>query len=485
MVPAAYVRLDALSAHAERQGGPQGAPRARRRRVRRARRTRRPSGEAEQARGGDLGGAAGRRSGWAAATTSSSWAGTRCWRVRVVSRVRQALGVERVARRPVRAARAGGLRARAGDGARGRRRPAIVPRGPLRAHPALVRAAAAVVPGAAGQPGQHVPHPHRACGCRARWTADALVARAGPHRRPPRGAAHDLPGGGRRAGAADRAGGGERVRAWWSTTSARRRMRRRSCTGCCADEADAPFDLAHGPLIRGRLVRMAADDHVLLVTMHHIVSDGWSMGVLLRELGALYAAFVRRRGRSARRRCRSSTPTTRPGSAAWVEGERAGGAGRATGSGRSRARRSCWSCPTDRARPAKQDFAGASLDVELDEALTAALRALSQRHGATLFMTLLAGWAAVLARLSGQDDVVIGTPSGEPGQGEVEELIGFFVNTLAAARGPVGRAHRGGAAGAGAGAGAGGAAAPGHPLRAGGGAGAAGAQPGAHARSSR
>src|SRR5438128_156869 len=87
--------------------------------------------------------------------------------------------------------------------------------------------------------------------------------------------------------------------------------------------------------------------------------------------------------------------------------------------------------PTDHARPAKQDLTGASLRVELDEALAAALRTLSQRHGTTLFMTLLAGWAAVLARLSGQDDVVIGTPSANRGQREIEELIGFFVNTLA------------------------------------------------------
>ncbi|HEV3050384.1 MAG TPA: AMP-binding protein, partial [Longimicrobium sp.] len=86
--------------------------------------------------------------------------------------------------------------------------------------------------------------------------------------------------------------------------------------------------------------------------------------------------------------------------------------------------------PTDHPRPAKQDFAGASVNVELDEALTAALRTLGQRHGTTLFMTLLAGWAAVLARLSGQGDVVIGTPSANRGHAEVEQLIGFFVNTL-------------------------------------------------------
>ncbi|HEY7767649.1 amino acid adenylation domain-containing protein, partial [Longimicrobium sp.] len=86
--------------------------------------------------------------------------------------------------------------------------------------------------------------------------------------------------------------------------------------------------------------------------------------------------------------------------------------------------------PTDHPRPAKQDFAGASLKVELDEALTEALKTLGQRHGATLHMTLLAGWAAVLARLSGQDEVVVGTPSANRGRSEIEGLIGFFVNTL-------------------------------------------------------
>ncbi|WP_420127102.1 non-ribosomal peptide synthase/polyketide synthase [Longimicrobium sp.] len=194
------------------------------------------------------------------------------------------------------------------------------------------------------------------------------------------------------------------------------------------DEASAPFDLARGPLFRGRLIRMAADDHMLLLTMHHIVSDGWSAGVLFRELAALYTAFAR------------GEPDPLPPlpiqyadyavwHRRWVEGPVL------------EAQAEYWTrtlagapelleLPTDHPRPAKQEFAGASVDVELDEALAAALRTLSQRHGTTLFMTLLAGWAAVLARLSGQDDVVIGTPTANRGRAEVEELIGFFVNTL-------------------------------------------------------
>jgi amino acid adenylation domain-containing protein len=194
------------------------------------------------------------------------------------------------------------------------------------------------------------------------------------------------------------------------------------------DEADAPFDLAQGPLVRGRLVRMAADDNVLLLTMHHIISDAWSMGVFVSELSTLYGAF---RGGET-----DPLPPLPVQYADYAEWQRRWMEGPVL-----EAQAEYWTrtldgapelleLPTDRPRPAKQDFIGASLKVELDEALTASLRTLSQRHGTTLFMTLLAGWAAVLARLSGQDDVVIGTPSANRGRSEIEDLIGFFVNTL-------------------------------------------------------
>ncbi|HSU17581.1 non-ribosomal peptide synthetase [Longimicrobium sp.] len=196
-----------------------------------------------------------------------------------------------------------------------------------------------------------------------------------------------------------------------------------------AAETNAGFDLARGPLIRGRLVRLAAEDHVLLVSMHHIVSDAWSMGVLVHELGALYAAF--RRGDPDPL---APLPIQYPDYAAWqrrwVDGEvlqRQADYWRASLAGAPE----LLELPTDRPRPARQDHAGASVRVELDEALTAALKALSQRHGTTLFMTLLAGWAAVLGRLARQRDVVIGTPTANRGRREIEGLIGFFVNTLA------------------------------------------------------
>ncbi|HEU4883163.1 MAG TPA: AMP-binding protein, partial [Longimicrobium sp.] len=196
-----------------------------------------------------------------------------------------------------------------------------------------------------------------------------------------------------------------------------------------AEELGAPFDLEHGPLIRGRLVRMPGDEHVLLVTMHHIVSDGWSMEVLRRELGTLYTAF--RRGDPDPL---SPLPIQYADYAAWqrkwVDGEvlrQQAEYWKTTLSGAPE----LLELPTDHPRPAVQDHAGAAASVELDEALTDRLRSLGRRNGTTLFMTVLAGWATVLARLSGQRDVVVGTPSANRGRAEIEGLIGFFINTLA------------------------------------------------------
>ncbi|HEU4561930.1 MAG TPA: amino acid adenylation domain-containing protein, partial [Longimicrobium sp.] len=196
-----------------------------------------------------------------------------------------------------------------------------------------------------------------------------------------------------------------------------------------AEEEEAPFDLAGGPLIRGTLIRLAGDEHVLLITMHHIVSDGWSMGIFTRELGALYEAF-----RAGRPDPLPPLPVQYADYTAWqrrwVEGEvlrRQAGYWSETLAGVPE----LLELPTDHPRPARQDTTGATLRLVLDDELTAALRALGARHGTTLHMTLLAGWAAVLSRLSGQDDVVVGTPTANRGRAEVEELIGFFVNTLA------------------------------------------------------
>jgi amino acid adenylation domain-containing protein len=194
-------------------------------------------------------------------------------------------------------------------------------------------------------------------------------------------------------------------------------------------EAGEDFDLEHGPLIRGCLIRLGEAEHVLLVTMHHIVSDGWSIGVLIRELGTLYKAF------SEGREDPLDPLVIQYGDYAvwqreWLNGEVQQVQSRYWQESLSGAP-ALLELPADRARPAMQSYAGASVKVQLDEELSGQLKALGQRQGVTLFMTVLAGWAALLARLSGQSEVVIGSPVANRTRSEVEGLIGFFVNTLA------------------------------------------------------
>ncbi|MGO0999604.1 amino acid adenylation domain-containing protein [Lysobacter sp. CA196] len=194
-------------------------------------------------------------------------------------------------------------------------------------------------------------------------------------------------------------------------------------------EAHALFDLATGPLVRGRLLRLAEDEHVLLVTQHHIVSDGWSLGVLVKEVTALYTAFsqgqddplpplaIQYADYAAWQRQWLQGETLQQEIEFWRE--RLSGAP------------ALLELPSDRPRPAAQSYAGDRFDLQIPAALTASLRALSQRHGTTLFMTLLAAWAALLSRLSGQDEVVIGTSVANRRRSELEPLIGLFLNTLA------------------------------------------------------
>ncbi|MCA6221494.1 non-ribosomal peptide synthetase, partial [Photorhabdus antumapuensis] len=197
----------------------------------------------------------------------------------------------------------------------------------------------------------------------------------------------------------------------------------------CAQEAKTPFDLARGPLIRCALVQLANDDYLFLLTQHHIISDGWSFGIMKLELSALYSA------------CLNQQPNPLPPLAIqypdyaawqrqWLSAERV------------QVQSDYWrtvladapvllDLPTDRPRPAEQSFAGNLLPINLDAELTQSLKRLSEQQGVTLFMTLLAAWATVLSRLSGQEDLVIGTPSAGRGRQEVESLMGFFVNTMA------------------------------------------------------
>ncbi|MFL5357820.1 amino acid adenylation domain-containing protein, partial [Archangium sp.] len=194
------------------------------------------------------------------------------------------------------------------------------------------------------------------------------------------------------------------------------------------EESLRSFDLARGPLFRATLLRLSAQDHVLLLTVHHIVSDGWSTGVLIRELAALYQGFT------------SGQPSTLPALpvqyadyAAWQRGWLRGAPleaqlayWRQHLSGAPRA----LELPTDKPRPAVQSHRGASETARISKELAEALKALGQREGATPFMVLMATWQVLLARYSGQDDISVGSPIAGRTQGETEGLIGFFVNTL-------------------------------------------------------
>ncbi|HSF38933.1 MAG TPA: condensation domain-containing protein, partial [Thermoanaerobaculia bacterium] len=191
-----------------------------------------------------------------------------------------------------------------------------------------------------------------------------------------------------------------------------------------AEESARPFDLARGPLLRALLLRLGEADHAVLLTMHHIASDGWSMGVLVREVAALYPAFAARR------------PSPLPAlpvqyadfsvwQRSWLHGEvleqeidfwRRQLAGLPP----------LLTLPTDRPRPAVQSYRGAARPVRL----TRQMEALARQEGATVFMVLLAGFQALLARWSGQDDLAVGSPVAGRNRVETEGLIGFFVNTL-------------------------------------------------------
>ncbi|HSK75750.1 MAG TPA: amino acid adenylation domain-containing protein [Thermoanaerobaculia bacterium] len=195
-----------------------------------------------------------------------------------------------------------------------------------------------------------------------------------------------------------------------------------------AAEAVRPFDLGRGPLMRLAVLLLGAEEHIVLLTLHHIVSDAWSVGVFLRELSALYPAL------------RSGRPSPLPGlpiqykdfarwQRQWLRGERL------------EAELEHWrqrlagappdlELPRDRPRPLVQTFHGAFQPLALPGTVTAQLRALGARRGATLFMVLLAAFKALILRCSGQTDLPVGTVIANRNRAEIEPLIGFFVNTL-------------------------------------------------------
>ncbi|HJX29310.1 MAG TPA: amino acid adenylation domain-containing protein, partial [Thermoanaerobaculia bacterium] len=194
------------------------------------------------------------------------------------------------------------------------------------------------------------------------------------------------------------------------------------------EEALRPFDLRQGPLLRLTLLRLAASDHVLLVTMHHIVSDGWSMGVLLREIATLHQAFTQGLDSPL-----PELPVQYADFAAWqrewMQGEVLE-AQLAYWKGQLEGAPAVLELPLDRPRPAVQTYGGAALDRTLPPALSAALRELCRQQGVTPFMVLLAAWSALLGRYAGQRDVLVGTPIAGRNRREIEGLIGFFVNSL-------------------------------------------------------
>jgi len=194
-----------------------------------------------------------------------------------------------------------------------------------------------------------------------------------------------------------------------------------------AQEVLRPFDLARGPLVRARVLRLGPEDHVLILTMHHIVSDGWSMEVLVREMVALYGA------------ARNGLPSPLPEPAlqyvdfaAWQRGWMTGETlDRQISYWRSKlAHLTPLELPMEHPRPAAQSFRAARVPILLPAELSARLRHLSRRRGVSLFMMLLAGFKALLARWSGQVSFAVGSPIAGRNRLETEGMIGFFLNTL-------------------------------------------------------
>jgi len=194
------------------------------------------------------------------------------------------------------------------------------------------------------------------------------------------------------------------------------------------DEARRPFDLSHGPLLRVAVLRLSDTEHVLLFTMHHIVSDGWSLTVLTNELASLYDAH--RGGKVA---VLPDLPVQYADFSLWQRNWLQGSV--------LEDQLAYWreqlqtvppvlELPADHPRPTVRSLSAARKPFSLGEKVTNDLRALSRREGVTLFMTLLAGFQVLLSRYSGQHDIAVGTPIANRNRGETENLIGFFVNTL-------------------------------------------------------
>src|SRR5215217_4788468 len=194
------------------------------------------------------------------------------------------------------------------------------------------------------------------------------------------------------------------------------------------EETQQPFDLRRGPLFRFRLLRLAAEQHILLLTMHHIISDGWSLGVLGRELAALYESYSTGQS-SGLAALEIQYADFAVWQREWLQGEvlekqldywREQLGGELPG----------LELLTDRPRPALQTFRGGAVELELSVEVRERLKQVGRESEATFFMTLLAGFNVLLWRYSRQEDILVGTPIANRNRAEIEGLVGFFVNTL-------------------------------------------------------
>jgi amino acid adenylation domain-containing protein len=199
-------------------------------------------------------------------------------------------------------------------------------------------------------------------------------------------------------------------------------------TTLAREEARSPFDISTGPLLRARLLVFNSSKHVLFFTMHHIVSDGWSLGVLFRELGVIYEAFT-----AGKPSPLPPLPIQYADFAVWQREALQGPA--------LQRQLDYWKAklssappilelPADKTRPAIQEFNGTHKVRYLSQTLTQKLKNISTEHRVTLFMTLLATFKVLLWRYTNQPDIVIGSPIANRTRAETEDLIGFFVNTL-------------------------------------------------------
>ncbi|MEP7339283.1 MAG: amino acid adenylation domain-containing protein [Acidobacteriota bacterium] len=204
--------------------------------------------------------------------------------------------------------------------------------------------------------------------------------------------------------------------------------RRAAVRNHASEEVRRPFDLVRDSLMRVKLLRLDQEEHVLLYTMHHLISDGWSSSVLMREVAALYTAFVNGQPSPL-----AELPLQYADFAAWQRQHLDGA--------RLEAHLGYWReqladppaelpLPTDRPRPLRPTFNSETQPVKLSAATTAALKALSRREGTTLFMSVLAAFQVLLSRYTGQEDIIVGSPVANRNRSEVENIIGFFVNTL-------------------------------------------------------